>query len=203
MIGSNSSIYFLIRLIAATVAASAVMSCSHSQSTTYDAVPRPEAYFRIEPYPSGYMHPELCGNLWLLVNDSATITRPSPSQISISYPRYRAVVHCTVTPVNTTSIRSVIDNRTQRISLNAGSNPSVMTEISDSAFTSYIVVTPAGSITPLQFIATDSTSVVLSGAAVLSGNAPARSDSIAPVIESLSHDISRMLRSLHTVARHD
>lgn len=176
----------------------ALTACQRSLS--YDPVPRPAAYYRIEQYPSSY-HPVRCGSIMMQVNDSAAISHPAPTQLDIRYPRYKAVIYCTVTPVTAATLPSVMHNRTERMALNAGSNPSTVYEMQDSAFTSRILVTPSGSIIPLQFLATDSSSVVISGAAMLQGRAPVRPDSIAPVVETLSRDISHMLGTLQQAAQ--
>lgn len=157
------------------------------------AVPRPRAYPRQEIYPATYS-PSQVGNLTLMTNDSAHI-KTDGLWADINYPAYGVTVNCTVTPVTATTVATVLDNRAERMALNSGGAYGEITRLTtESGASATLLSTPARGLTPLQFIATDSVSYVLSGAATLQG--AASPDSIRPIIEAISADLLYLLQKL-------
>lgn len=155
--------------------------------------PRPEAFPRIEIYPETYS--EVNG---LMVNDSARVENgDSEGWFDIVYPAYNARINCTLTRVETPEgLAAVIDNRLERLERNASGAPGELTElISAGGIGCMIMVTPGALATPVQFLATDSASRVLSGTAVFAspGVAP---DSVAPAVKAIERDVIYMLKNL-------
>jgi len=166
-------------------------------------VPRPAAFVRIEPYDAVF-HELDSVPVHFLVNDSAVIVpdgrrAPAGSRwVTLAYPRYgAALVYLTFTPVTSSSAGDVVENRIERMSLNSGGGRSELTEFtSDGGFACRLLSTPAGTVTPVQFIAA-SPRLVVSGALFLKGAASASSpDSLAPVVSAVSRDLVHALRHL-------
>lgn len=150
------------------------------------------AYPRIELYPSTYrLHNGLA------VNDSARLDSLSPEWFNIVYPRYGVTVNCSRTRVDSPEqLATVISNRLERFSRNLGSHSGEVASLtSASGWGGVLFVAPSALKTPVQFLATDSAHVVLSGTAVMDnpGTAP---DSIAPVIDAIEADLLYLLKQL-------
>lgn len=162
------------------------------------AVPRPTAYPRVLPYDTLYTPIDRLPVV-MEVNSYATVTRgddrdsTATDKINISYPRYGATLYCTYTPVTAATATAVIDNRVERMSLNAGSLSTEISRLTTPAgVDATILVTPEARVTPVQFLATDSATFVLTGALYFA-NSASSSDSIRPVLDAVSRDI------VHTV----
>lgn len=175
----------------------------HNDSTDTAAVPRPTAYPRIEVYPQAYSDAGFT-QLQIEANDSATVTiddRPADSAtwLEIRYPKYRATLYCTYTPASSAEeVDAIIENREERMALNSGGAASTLTEFSNSdGLLCRLLVTPFGTITPVQFIATDGNRFVLSGSCHLQGvTDAAATDSIRPVVNAVEADVIYMLQKL-------
>lgn len=175
---------------------------NNSNDTT--AIPRRTAYPRIEVYDSIYspikhLPVTIEANTSTSVQVDSLHKRPDGNRwIDIVYPAYNATLLCTYSPADATSINSIIDNRSERMFLNAGDLTSELTEISTpSGTTALIVNTPSSRVTPIQFIASDNRSWVFSGALYL--NSPgnrSNADSIAPVLKAVNRDILHLIRNL-------
>ena len=157
------------------------------------AIPRPQAWPRIELYPEAYSETD-----GLMINDSARIERgETEGWFDIVYPAYNVRINCTLTHSESPAhLRSVIDNRIERLERNAGGASGEMTELTSAGgIGSLLMVTPGALATPVQFLATDSTRYVLSGTAVFAmpGMTP---DSVAPVVGAIERDIVFMLKNL-------
>lgn len=158
------------------------------------AVPRPRAYPRAELYPEAYS-PVEAGGITLMVNDSARVSVSPGGWVDIAYPAYGVTVNCTVTPVCGATLGSVLDNRSERMALNAGSAYGEITRLTAASGAGATLLESHGAgLTPLQFLATDSSSWVLSGAATMAD--VASTDSIRPVIDALRADIIFLLKEL-------
>lgn len=155
------------------------------------AIPRQRAYPRVEVYPQTYS-PHTLESIVVEVNDSA-LTSISGTWMDVTYPVYGLTVNCTLTPVNAMTLRGVIDNRTERMALNlGGSSAQVITLVSESGWTAQLIeATGRGGLTPLQFMATDSSAYVLSGVVTAES-----SDSLRPALESVKADILHLLQKL-------
>jgi hypothetical protein len=169
-------------------------------------VPRPTAYPRIDTYPATYTNIEL-RPLIVQINDSAvaeidTVGKRQSANgqwLSIHYPRYNATIYCTLTNVNSTQAAiATLANREERMAMNTGGATTQITELINTVgFSCKMLVTPYGTVTPVQFIATDSASFALSGTLHMQQltNATAN-DSIAPIINAVETDVLHLLQSL-------
>ncbi len=83
-------------------------------------VPRPEAYPRIDLYPSFYRAVDLPDGRVIQVNDSAGVDVDAEGWVNISYPKYGVTVNCTLTRVSEATVGDVLSNRDERMALNTG-----------------------------------------------------------------------------------
>ena len=165
-------------------------------------MPRPRAMMRIDRIDSTYTHVDILP-LGLLVNNSAVAKESTDSTtgdgsrwLNISYPHYRSTVYCSFVPVSRGNLAQHLDNRRKRISLNAEGREmrSAVFEDSLGRYTAEVFFAGADVPTPLQFITTDSTSFIFTGALYVDGrNNP---DSIAPVVDYITDDVMTMLQNL-------
>ncbi len=156
------------------------------------ATPRPMAYPHMELYPATYTLSH-----GLALNDSARLDSLSPEWFNIVYPRYGVTINCSRTHVGSpAALTQVIDNRLERFERNLGTHAGQATTLtSQSGWGGLLFVAPTALNTPVQFLATDSVSVVLSGTAVF--RAPGSSpDSISPIINALEADMLYLLKQL-------
>lgn len=177
--------------------ASLLCACSGQTSRDKTPVPRPEAWPRIAIYDSIY---QVVDSLPVVfeANASAKIEHTRPGWVNINYPAYNSTIYLTVTETNPAEIESVVDNRLERMALNISENADARQEhFVSPEFESLMLVSPGTRSTPLQFVATDRRSTVVSGTAFLhNAGQIASTDSVAPVIESLRHDIVHALKNL-------
>lgn len=181
------------------VAVVALAGCSLGGNDV--AVPRPQGYPRISLYPPEYIVAAPVGGLSMEVNSGAVIDTVRGGDASvwfnILYPGYRAAVYCTYTAVDSRSVAAVLDNRRERMALNSGGASGELISVENrSGVAGHLLVTPAGAMNPVQFIATDGRRFVLSGAMTFAGDGTVDPDSVAPVVEAVSDDMIRMLQTL-------
>lgn len=135
------------------------------------------------------------------VNASATTARPRPDWLDIVYAPYGATVHTSFTTVGSPAeLETVKANRMERLLLNAGDHTGRRMEfVNPGGFDVMVVAT--GGTTPVQFLATDNATIVVSGAAYFADRRAAEaSDSIAPYVKAIYNDI---MRSMRTLRHHD
>lgn len=177
--------------------ASLLCACSGQTSRDKTPVPRPEAWPRIAIYDSIY---QVVDSLPVVfeANASAKIEHTRPGWVNINYPAYASTIYLTVTQTTPAEIESVVDNRLERMALNIADNTDVTQEhIVSPDFESIMLISPGTRSTPVQFVSTDRRSTVVSGTAFLhNAGQIASTDSVAPVIESLRHDIVHALKNL-------
>lgn len=193
-------LYVSMALVVIVIANLAIL-LSHCATSGY-VIPKPKAYFKIEPYDTVYKQfSEL--PLTLMVNDSAQCylvndsTKATGSEwINIYYPRYKATLFCSYVPVTKQSLNKHIGNRIQRIMLNAGQEipRNIIFQDTIHNMSASVYFTSAESISPLQFLVTDSTSYLFSGALYFSDKV--KDDSISPVIDYITDDVMYMLQTL-------
>lgn len=175
----------------------AVLMTACGQKDEGRAVPRPDAWPRINTYPAAYHN--LPGvPVEFPVNDSTVIQATDKAEwVTVRYPRYHASLHLTFTPTAPGNIEEVVDNRVERMALNSGGNESEITELTNpSGFKAQLMKTPRGSITPLQILAIGN-NMVVSGALELSNpDDLQRPDSLAPIIDAVEADLLHALKNL-------
>lgn len=188
-----------------TLLAVAGWDCT-GEDAGYTAVPRPTAYPRIQTYAPAYSDTEF-PEITIEANDSTVYDRDFSGRnasglrwISIHYPAYNATIYCTYSPVTAVHpLSETLSNREERMALNSGGATSTVTDFRNAYDISCrIVVTPYGTVTPVQFIATDSSQFVVSGALHLKGiEAASTNDSIQPIVDAVEADVMHMLENLH------
>lgn len=157
-------------------------------------VPRPQAWPRVEVYPAAY-HQER----GLQVNDSAIIEQGAkPEFFDIVYPAYGARINLTETRAGSPGeLSEAVANRMERMERNAAGQAGELTSLtSDGGFGAIMLVTPAGLMTPVQFLATDSVRTMISGTAVFTRADALNPDSVAPLVRALERDVIHMLKTL-------
>lgn len=176
-----------------TLAATCATACGGHDDT---ATPRRRAYQRIEAYAPEYTAVDSLP-VRLLVNSSATVSRPRRDWVNVSYQRYNATVFISVTEADSGNIDDIIANRIERIALNAGDVRVDALDIDNGRFSSTLYDAPAAVAMPLQFVATDGKSLVVS-ASVFFDNADRITslDSVAPAVEAIRRDLTTALDSL-------
>ncbi len=169
-----------------------ITSCSDQQKP----VPRRTAYPR-PPHHDTVMIPTPDAPLRFDVNAAATVTAPAAGWLNVAYPAYNAVMYVTFTPVDEASIDSVRVNRMERLLLNAGGVPGERREFLNEAGYDIMVYTARGTATPVQFLATDGETAVVSGAVYFSDpRATVSTDSLEPFVKAIEGDVLRSMKTL-------
>lgn len=188
-----------IPLIAAAMLALLAAACTGGRCRT-DAVPRPAAYPRVAAIAAAYHRPDSLP-LNIEVNDAAVVSRPGERWLDVAYPTLRATVHITLTPITAATVGPALANRSERMALNVAGAARVTEDTAGNGdFTATVITAPEARNTPVQFVATDGSEWVVSGAAFFGSLTPdAPLDSIAPSLAIVARDIDHLLNSL----RHD
>lgn len=182
------------QMAAATVMTMAVMLAACGRGADVP-VPRPQAWPRIALYDTVMAY--VNGTIGLTANADAIVNSPRPGWYDIDYPRYNATMHVTVTFVTDSTIDDVRRNRLQRLMLNAGDRPGTSTEFVNDAGWDILMMNTRGSVTPVQFLATDGVTTVVSGVVYMHDpRAASAYDSVAPVVQAVADDALRTLRTL-------
>lgn len=170
----------------------------------YVEVPRRHAYPRIALPDSTYSFTTAGkSHLVIAVNDAATSTLRSSDDgiacfVDVAYPTLQSTIFYTITPVDRATLSDVIANRLQRIELNMGASDAELLEFDTPAgFECKVFVTRGDISTPVQFLSTDGTNLVVSGAAFVREASPATADSIAPIVDVISRDVVHTLKTMH------
>lgn len=164
------------------------------------ATPRQLAFPRIVTCDTIY-HPVDNAVIPIDINTSAVVDVTNRGRwIDAYYPTYHGKLSLTLDKYrHSDSIRAAIDNRVERMSINVGDFTAEQTDLhSPDGVHSVILVTSAGCVTPVQFLATDRRRLLVSGS--FSFDNPVtkhKADSLAPVIDALRSDIIRLVNSIH------
>lgn len=184
-----------IRLIIMTLTMLALAACGNGDAVR-KPVPRRYAYHRVE-LPDTVMAPAKDFPAYLPVNAAAEVSSERPGWLTVAYPGLNAAFHITYTATTPADVTEILANRHQRMSLNSGDHPVELMQMQNEAGLSVIATRTEGIATPLQFIATDHRSMVVSGALYLSDpGAPEAVDSMRPIIDALQRDLNAALDSL-------
>lgn len=180
-------------------------SCSSHDNDDTAAVPRQKAYARINTYPETY---RLIDSLpyTIMANAGARVTavptgNPQTRAWDIAYPRYRATIHLTerrLPAPDPAAMAALIDSRLQRMSLNTGTAPiNTYNSTGASGLSTLMVTTLSATPTPVQILATDSASYLLTAGAYIEFEpSVGATDSLMPVINSLKADMQALLTHL-------
>ena len=183
-------------LCAATLAISAT-ACRHAADTP---IPRRTAYPRIELYDTCYRTLPSTG---IEVNAQATASVGKGADgdatwIDIAYPRYRATMRLTLRRLSGRELDRAIANRMERADRDAGGSAAEITEIaSPDGIETIIALTPQARVTPLQIIATDHRSFLLSGAVQLDASEGWSGEAARPAVEAVRRDMEHLATHLH------
>lgn len=179
-----------------------VWSCTSDNGTP---VPRRRAYPRVAAPDTAFVR--LDGlPLSMSVNSGRPVEMSAKTDgsvwLTVHYPAYGARVLCTFTPVDETSIASVLDNRYERMSLNAGGGEIAVEEFDGAdSYHSAILLSQPSSATPVQFIsaATVKPQWVVSGSVYFENATPsAPVDSMRPIIDIMHGEVTKMLKSIQS-----
>lgn len=186
----------------AILCASILCDCNNNSVDT----PRRKAYPRIVTHDSSFvavanapLHFEISDIAQITLDTIIANEKSEGSQwLNVFYGQYNATIHCTFTPVDDSTIDDILDNRSERMALNAGNHTSELLELTNAnGFASQILVTEESNTTPLQFISTDNKKWVVSGALYLNGDGRSGVDSIRPVINVIKRDIIHSLKMIN------
>lgn len=135
--------------------------------------------------------------LHFAVNRQATVTSEKEGWINVAYPMLGATMYVTFTPTVPATVEATKANRMERLMLNSGDRPSEHSEFVNAAGFRALVATTDGSTTPVQFLATDDSAWVVSGAVYFSDPRSAEAaDSIRPMTRAIAADVFRALKNL-------
>ena len=187
-------------IIAAALAFAATVSACHDGRHRDLPVPRRTAYGRLQLPPDTY-RPVTIGGTALDLNAAADTTgivdNDGTAWLTAHYPDGMATLYITVNRADRDRLETMIDNRVERLSLNTGGAESQVSSFTTPAgLDARVIVTPRLTPTPVQFIVTDHTSLLVSGTAHVRDAATAPADSLAPVIEMLERDVTRLTTNL-------
>lgn len=166
-------------------------------------MPRPEGYPRIALYEAVYRSDSI-GPVIFESNAGTAVTErrqgaDGTGWLTLAYPRYGATLYLTASPATASTLGDIIDNRLERISLNIGGATTELTELTGKGgWHGRVTLTPSGSATPLQILATSPRGdCVVSGALFLERAATATSpDSLAPALEAVRDDLIHAVNAL-------
>lgn len=190
--------------IALTTFVGVTAACS-SDSQNTPPTPRAKAYPRLNTYPAEY---RLLDSVpyRVMINRHTTVSdvpvdAADSRAWNIAYPRYGATIHLTVRSLpkaDAHAMSRMIDGRLQRMSLNIGASPSEAVSATNPAGVSTLMLTTGSATpTPVQILATDSASYLLSAGVYINFSpSVSATDSLAPVISALRRDMSYMLQNL-------
>jgi len=167
-----------------------------SGGTEYGAIPRRTAYPR-PTLPDTAMSQCESAPLYFLVNAQAVTSSEKEGWVTVAYPGLGAKMFVTFTATSPSEVDMVKANRMERLMLNCGDRPSSHTEFVNRHGFRALVVGTDGISTPVQFLASDDSIWVVSGAVYFADpKAAEASDSIRPMAEAISDDVFRALNNL-------
>lgn len=184
------------RLLLFFLAAIILTSCHRDeQAAQGGGVPLPKAWPRTEIYDTVY-RPATPGSD-ILVNAGAEVAPGDrDGWLNITYPAYRATLFLTdATAASEAEADEILANRRERIDLNINGLRSVESTLTTpSGYDLTMLSTPAGTLTPLQFVARRRQRVI-SGALVVD-RLPVSADSIGPTLAAVEADIINLVKGL-------
>lgn len=175
------------------------VSCGGDGGAESAAVPRRVAYPRLS-LPKAEYDTMSFGNHHLIFNRSASVETERAENgnrwFTATYPDIDgSQLMVTAIECAPEAIASILDNRAERINLNLSGNPGEVFELDDSILSGQVIVSRSIS-TPIQFLATDNQSLVVSGALYMPKLTAQTRDSLAPAIDYVFSDVVAMLENL-------
>lgn len=183
-------------LIILLAACGTLLLASCDDSSNRRPVPRRTAYPRPQ-LPDTVLADYKPAPLLFFINADASASSPRPGWLDIRYPMLGATIHVTFTETTAAQIEDVRRNRMERLMLNTGDKPSTHSEFTNPSGFDILVSETDGATTPLQFLASDGSRWVVSGATYFDNPAATVStDSIRPIVKAIRRDIIEALKNL-------
>ncbi len=197
--------YIIIGLIVGVVTVVAIyMFTNGVSSDDYQTIPKPRGYMRNDLPISNYTKVKnmpICFEINEIANDTLPVVIGEGDNgtkwLDIVYPQFNATIHCSYIKVNAKTLYYHLDNRIDRVMMNANfQKPKLidLVSVEDDKIKSTIFINKYGGLTPIEFIATDSVSFMLSGTLAIYGEVNV--DSISPIIDYLECDIEHLLKTI-------
>lgn len=181
----------------AVAATLALTACSNTDSTP---VPRKYAYPRINISEAAYSQADSVPVVDFAVNTAEARLLVNPKGCDIVYDRYGATVYVSVISNLDTpeKFNDAWDNRVERINRNLGGTQKNTVEVKNKNFTGVVIIAPTVSQTPIQLLSANTDDgVIVSATAFMHNNIPTNAyDSIAPIYQAISHDITNLAKTL-------
>lgn len=163
-------------------------------------VPRREAFPRIVNMDPVYKVPSELPMVFP-VNAKAKVSMEKQADgaiwLTIEYPIYGGLVHCTFTPVNPKKLKALISNRAERMMQNIG-NCKAFTENFEGSNGSQISVLSASCapMAAMQFLAVNPRWVLTGNLSFPGASSASPVDSLAPMVSAISRDLYYALKGL-------
>ena len=183
--------------IVLTAAVSIATGCGGRRGGDDVAVPRRPGYYRLN-LPDATYRSDTIGAVELQLNAATESTRDGHGWLTVIYPSKTAELYITLTDISGADGETAVANRIERLSMNTGGARTEIIEMEgrDAGRHLTLMVTPAGSPTPVQFLAIEPGRWMLSGSAMVSDFTQAPVDSLRPVVEMLRRDVTYLLENL-------
>lgn len=181
-----------------------IASLSFSECNQSDSVPIPR--------PTSYPRIQLCDTIYSPISNfplnietnsqaitkikSRPATDPSTQWIDIFYPTYNATIYCTLSFTDKEAVKSIINNRLERFSLETTNRQAQTTTINHLKHNAEIITCRDNIVTPVMFITTDNNHWVLSGTLNFAPDRTINYDSVAPIITAVKHDILHIINNI-------
>lgn len=161
-------------------------------------MPRPTAYPRIELCDTTYIQLNALGTkLTINAGASPRITSRGDTAVwvDVAYPGYGATLRLTLSRPR--QLPPVIANRMQRIELNTAGRPTQVTQLQGHGVEGIVVESAGSGLTPIQLLATDNATFVLSGAVEMTDTTLTGSvEAARPIVDALRRDVTTLIQSL-------
>lgn len=193
-----------LRPHALSLLAAALMfgSCSE-RADSNKAVPKPEAWPRIE-IPAGEYSVSTFDDTEIPFNTSANVDRQDRDGgiwIDVTYPTFANTrLYLTLLPMtDRRELTEAIENRRERMELNTGGAVTELTELtSEGDWEGLLAVTRSSLTTPVQLLAHDGRHL-LSGALYFNFPPETPADSVAPIVRTVRRDMLHALKHITTI----
>lgn len=192
-------------LLHAAIAATLILLPAGCGRRETAPVPKPEGWPRIEMPAPEFTAVESGGTELLFNSDARVESREADGGggrwFDVTYPGvHGARIYLSLTAVgDTAELEKALSNRRERMELNTAGARTEITQLrSEAGWECVIALTRSSVTTPVQLLAHDGRSRMLSGALYLNLPPDARPDSIAPVVLAISRDLTEMLKHLRS-----
>ena len=181
-----------MRTLAAILMLTAALGCSTDHAAP--PTPRPYAYHRPAPADTTTTLWQQGADSWIY-NTEATAMSPRAGWLTVAYPKRHLNIYITYTRARGDELAAARSNRMERLLLNSGSGSATEQEYINAQGWQIYLLKSQNTTTPLQFLATDGVSTLVSGS--LQSTAEAVDyEAIRPDVERVTRDIFTSLGRL-------